>query len=199
MTRDNTSRTTPVLLCAFLLPALLIFTSCATAPDTVAEGAPATVRQVDLERYSGKWYEIARYPNWFQKGCVCSTAEYTVMGPEKVRVENKCLKEDGTVESISGMATPANPGNSRLNVRFDTFVSKLFPGLTTGKYWILHLDEDYGNVVVGDPGRDYLWILSRSPTIDQRTYERLANIAAEKGFDPARLRENDCARYGARL
>ncbi len=170
----------------------LWLSGCASV-STDPQNQPETVDHVDLQKYSGKWYEIARYPTWFQRGCECATAEYEVIGPESVRVTNTCYKADGSIKSISGTARPANTGNSKLLVRFDIFVSKIFPGLTTGKYWVLHVDDDYQHAVVGHPNRDYLWILARDPSIGIEKYQELVAIAVDQGYDADKLMEGECS------
>ena len=140
------------------------------------------VDSVDLERYSGKWYEIARYPVWFENGCVAATAEYTPRDDGKITVVNTCREEtvDGPVERIEGVARVADSEtNAKLRVSF------FWP--FEGDYWIIDLDDEYGYAVVGSPDRNTLWILSRTPTLDDDTYQGILGRLPEKGFDPERL------------
>jgi len=147
-----------------------------------------TVKSVDLEKYIGFWYEIASFPASFQKGCRCSTAEYQfVPGKKYIRVINKCLKltARGSKMSVAkGKAFPVKgSGNARLKVQF------FWP--FKGDYYIIDLADDYRYVVVGHPGRDYLWILSREPYMTNDTYTRLVEIIKGKGFDVARLQKTE--------
>jgi len=141
-----------------------------------------TVESVDLNRYAGKWYEIASFPQRFQKGCHCTFAEYTVTDKGYVKVFNSCRRDSvsGKLSSITGKAFPVKgSNNSKLKVQF------FWP--FRGNYWIIELDENYSYAVVGDPGRNYLWILSRTKTMDDATYQMLLQRITEKGFDVTRL------------
>jgi apolipoprotein D and lipocalin family protein len=141
---------------------------------------PAVVPNVDLVRYMGTWYEIAKYPNRFQKGCLCTIADYSLQPNGKVRVVNRCRTADGKVREAKGWAKVADPStHAKLKV---TFFWPFF-----GDYWILDLDKDYTRVLVGDPGRRFLWILSRTPRMEEAAYQNLTQRAAELGFDPTRL------------
>jgi len=146
----------------------------------------ATVPAVDLNRYAGKWHEIAAFPQRFQKGCHCTTAEYQLHPEGYVEVFNACRKNKptGKLKSIRGKAF-AVPGsnNSKLQVQF------FWPFL--GDYWVLALAEDYSYAVVGAPDREYLWILSRTPVMAPGLYHQLLQEIANKGFDISRLRKTD--------
>ena len=144
----------------------------------------SVVDAVDLERYLGKWYEIASYPAWFQKGCTGSTAEYSLRPDGKIQVLNRCRKErlDGKEAESKGKAEVVDTQtNAKLKVWF------FWP--FKGNYWIIDLDPDYRWAVVGEPSRKYLWILSRTPTMDQRIYENILARLPEAGYDPARLQK----------
>ena len=146
----------------------------------------ATVPAVDLNRYAGKWYEIAAFPQRFQKGCHCTTAEYTVNPAGYVEVFNACRKSNpsGAEKSIRGKATPvAGSQNSKLKVQF------FWP--FTGDYWILALADDYSYALVGTPDRKSLWILSRRPVLPAESYQRLVQKAAAKGFNVNQLRQTN--------
>jgi apolipoprotein D and lipocalin family protein len=141
-----------------------------------------TVPNVDLERYSGKWYEIASFPQRFQRGCHCTTAEYTLSEKNYVVVENRCNKDsiDGPESYIKGKAfVVKNTGNAKLKVQF------FWP--FRGKYWIIDLAEDYSYAVVGHPNRKYLWILSRSAQMDSDIYNDIVRRTEAKGFDVGKL------------
>lgn len=142
-----------------------------------------TVPYVDLKKYAGKWYEIASFPQRFQKGCYCTTADYTITDKGYVIVENKCNKDsiNGKQSSVKGKAfVVENTGNAKLKVQF------FWP--FKGKYWIIDLADDYSYAVVGHPSRDYLWILSRTPSMDDITYNQITLRLKEKGFDITKLK-----------
>jgi apolipoprotein D and lipocalin family protein len=136
---------------------------------------------VDLDRYLGKWYEIARYPNRFEKDCASDvTAQYTLRADGKIEVVNSCRQSDGKVKYSKGSAKIADrQSNAKLKVTFFW--------LFYGNYWIIDLDPDYRYAVVSEPGRDYLWILSRTPQLDSAVYNQIAGRLREQGLDPARL------------
>src|SRR5512133_1315664 len=140
-----------------------------------------TVPAVDLNRYVGRWYEIARYPNRFQKQCAGDvTATYAAAEDGKIEVLNSCRNKDGKNETARGRAKLADR-NSKAKLRV-TFFWPFY-----GDYWIIGLDPEYRWAVVGEPSRKYLWILSRSPRMDEPDYRRVVSIAREKGYDPSRL------------
>ena len=141
-----------------------------------------TVSSVDVNRYSGKWYEIASYPQRFQKGCHCTTAEYTLSPDGYLIVENRCNRGsvNGKQSYIKGKAfVEKNSGNAKLKVQF------FWP--FRAKYWIIDLAEDYTYAVVSHPNRKYLWILSRTPTMNDILYQRILSRLKEKGFDLSKL------------
>jgi apolipoprotein D and lipocalin family protein len=144
----------------------------------------ATVDDVDLERYQGTWYEIARLPMWFQRGCVRSQARYTLRDDGSVDVINSCTTAENEVETARGRATVVEPqSNAKLELVFDNWFSRLFPDLTKGQYWIIALAPDYSSAMVGHPNREYLWILARSPQLEEKRYKALVSRAKELGFD----------------
>ncbi|MBB5199787.1 lipocalin family protein [Glaciimonas immobilis] len=149
------------------------------------------VPSVDLSRYVGKWYEIARFPNSFQKACTGNvTAQYRSRADGKIDVINRCKKNDGSVDEAVGLARVSNDSgsatNSRLKVRFAPEWLSWLP-LVWGDYWVLDLAPDYSYAVVGEPGRKYLWVLSRTPKLTDSTYRAaLAKVAAQ-GFDVSKL------------
>jgi len=145
-----------------------------------------TVPFVDLDKYSGKWYEVASYPQRFQKGCHGTTAEYTTTKKGYVIVENRCNKDSlaGKKSYIKGKAfVEKNSGNAKLKVQF------FWP--FSGKYWIIDLAEDYSYAVVSHPNRKYLWILSRTPHMNETVYQQIRNRLEEKGFDLSNLQKTD--------
>lgn len=142
-----------------------------------------TVPFVDLKKYAGRWFEIASFPQRFSKGCTVTTAEYTLSDKGFMIVENRCNKGSikGKQSSIKGKAwVVANSGNAKLKVQF------FWP--FKGKYWIIELADDYSYAVVGHPGKKYLWILSRTPVMNETLYQRILSRAKEKGFDIAKIK-----------
>jgi apolipoprotein D and lipocalin family protein len=141
-----------------------------------------TVPHVDLARYAGKWYEIASYPQRFQKGCHCTTAQYTPSDKGYIIVENRCNRDsiNGKESYIKGKAfVDANSGNAKLKVQF------FWP--FKGKYWIIDLAADYSYAVVSHPNKKYLWILSRTPKMEEGVYREIIARLKDKGFDLAKL------------
>lgn len=156
------------------------------AGTLMAKDAPLpTVKSVDLKRYQGRWYNIAREPAWFQNECERSTATYTVRANGTVGVWNECVTHEGKTKRITGTATAVDGSNSKLVVKFDNFAGKV--GLAKGDYWILYLDPGYQTVVVGTPNRKYLWILAREPKLPPGRYAALVKVAQSLGFDTSRL------------
>lgn len=135
---------------------------------------------VDLERYQGRWFEIARYPMPFERACAKNvTANYTVRG-NGVRVVNACTDGDGQVRVTEGSARVADrETNAKLVVRFGPFAR--------GQYWILDVGDDYSYAVVGEPKRRFLWILSRTPALDEHTFGAICERLALFGYDPGKL------------
>ena len=157
----------------------------------------ATVDQVDLQRYAGTWYEIARLPQWFQRGCHDSTATYSLNDDGTLKVVNRCQREGDEPSEAEGTARIVpDSGNAKLKVRFDNWVSKLIPTITEGNYWIIALDKDYQTVVIGEPSREYLWILARQPELNDDQYQALVQVAEDKGFPVDQLERNRALRPG---
>ncbi len=147
------------------------------------------VAHVDLRRYAGRWYEIARFPNRFQAKCVAeTTAEYTLLPDGDIRVVNSCKVADGGTTQAEGRARLAQKGGqtSVLKVRFAPAFLSFLP-FVWGDYWILDLTDDYSAALVGSPDRKYLWILARTPELDEATYDRMVATARAQGFAVERL------------
>lgn len=146
-------------------------------------------KKIDLNKYSGKWYEIAKYPNKFQKDCDCATAEYLLSENEKhIIVTNRCKKaNDNEWKEVNGKAFIADKKNfTKLKVQF------FWP--FKGDYWIIAIDDDYKWVVVSEPSRKYLWILSRSPQMKQETYDYILKFLKTNKFDLSKIvkSKQDC-------
>ena len=155
-------------------------------PGCPPKDPPQTMAYVDIARYMGLWYEIAKYPVFFERGLVGVTAEYTLEEDGRVRVKNRGFEGsfDGEPSLIEGYATVKDPeSNAKLRIRFDPFPVCLFPA----DYWIIELDEDYEYAVVSSPERNVLWILSRTPVMDDAVYQGIVAGLAERGFDAERL------------
>ncbi len=142
-----------------------------------------TVSHVDLKRYIGKWYEIAKIPNSFQKNCQYgTTANYELKDDGDIKVVNKCYKEDGELNEAEGLAKVVDTtSNSKLEV---SFVSIFGIHLFWGDYWIIGLDENYQYAVVGTPNRKYGWILSRTPKLPDDKLNEAFKILKDNGYNP---------------
>ena len=150
------------------------------AADTVSP--LRVVPSVDFARYEGKWYEIAHLPAWFQKDCASdTTATYSRRPDGKITVLNQCRKPDGKMKTATGTAKVASEKepNTKLKVTF------FWPFY--GDYWIIDLDPEYRWAVIGEPKRQYFWILSRSPQITPALYNRLLEHARAQGYDLSKL------------
>ncbi|MDR3578795.1 MAG: lipocalin family protein [Oryzomonas sp.] len=150
--------------------------------NATSDPLPVTpVQNVDLARYMGLWYEIARLEHFFQEGCRGSTASYTLSPTGEIEIINRCVKEkDNSLRSAKGRAWSVDPkGNARLKVSF------FWPFRTD--YWIIDLGRDYEYAVVGSPNRKYLWILARKPEMEKDVYKHILELVAKQGFDVGKL------------
>jgi apolipoprotein D and lipocalin family protein len=145
---------------------------------------PATVPSVDLERYAGLWYEIAKIPNRFQKKCAANTtAYYSIRRDGKIDVINRCMKSNGEFDEAKGIARVEDTvSNAKLKV---SFVRLLGIQMFWGDYWIIGLGDDYEYAVVGTPDRKYGWILSRTPDLDAAKLQTITELLRRQGYDPA--------------
>jgi apolipoprotein D and lipocalin family protein len=159
---------------------LLCF-SCLENNKTI-ESTLSVVPYVDIAKYTGTWYEIARYPNRFQKDCFVTTAKYSIRDDGNIKVVNKCRKgsAEGQEKSVTGKAWVVDKKtNAKLKVQF------FWP--FRGDYWIIQLDKDYHYAVVSNPKRTRLWILSRTPEMDETTLNKILLKLKQQGFDPSKL------------
>jgi apolipoprotein D and lipocalin family protein len=158
-----------------LMAAVFVTLGCSAGePKTML----TTVKQVDLQRYSGTWYELASYPQFFERGCSNVKATYTPKDGY-VEVFNQSIKK-GKENNIKGKAFVVNhSGNAKLKVQF------FWP--FKGNYWIIDLADDYSWALVSDPNRKTLWILSRSPKMDESLYNSLIAKLLARGFDKERI------------
>lgn len=159
-----------------MLLVMMAMMTAAVMGRTNPKDEPETVSSVDLSRYVGTWYEIARLPNRFEKKCADSvTATYVQRPDGKISVTNRCRKSSGEFTTAKGKAKIVDrTTNAKLKVTF------FWPFY--GDYWILDLGSNYEYAVVGDPSRKYLWILSRTPRMDEELYQRLLQKSAKQGF-----------------
>ncbi|MXU63900.1 lipocalin family protein [Oceanomicrobium pacificus] len=165
--------------------AALLIAACSGSGNYRDTSVPiSTVERVDLERYAGLWYEIARFPNSFERNCVGVTAEYLPRADGSVTVINTCRKNalDGEVERAEGIATVKDGSNGAwLKVKFVQWLP------FAGDYLILGLAEDYSLAVVGDPKGNTGWILARDPMIDAETLQTARDVLARNGYDLSQL------------
>jgi apolipoprotein D and lipocalin family protein len=183
-------RLTPVLIKGTLLASLVLVGMKAWAASKEANPRSdlATIPSLDLPRYLGQWYEIAKFPNRFQRKCAgFTTATYTALPDGRVQVENRCRLADGTLEVAIGVARQVGGAHSpRLKLRFAPAPLSFLP-LVWGDYWIIDLDRDYGLAAVSEPGREYLWILARTPTVGKGAYDALVARLSGQGLDVRKL------------
>jgi len=159
----------------------LLLSSCITM-DRNNMKPLETVNFVDINRYIGEWYEIARYEHRFQKGCVGSKATYSLRDDGKITVVNECFEKSfsDNIRSAKGKAWVVDKqSNAKLKVSF------FWP--FSGDYWVIDLGENYEYAVVGHPGRKYLWILSRTPEMDENVYNEILARLENQDYDTTKL------------
>ncbi|WP_020654868.1 lipocalin family protein [Massilia niastensis] len=174
------------LTAVFFLLSLHASAALADAPG--ARKTLATIPSLDVNRYMGNWYEIARFPNDFQKKCVGdTTATYSLRADGQVQVVNRCRTKDGGAEVAEGVARQIGEETSpKLKVRFAPAFLSFIP-MVWGDYWVIDLDDNYQLSAVSDPKRKYLWILSRTPQVDQAAYDALLERLSAQGLDLSKL------------
>ncbi|MBS7815003.1 lipocalin family protein [Wohlfahrtiimonas chitiniclastica] len=141
-----------------------------------------SVKQFDVDRYLGTWYEIARLPNRFQKACVKGNQAHYEKIAQNIGVTNRCQMDNGEWKTAEAMAYPQNAIGSELKVSFLPKYLRWIP-FTKGDYWVMRIDEDYQVALVGEPSREFLWILARTPIIDPVVIEDYLKTATEQGYD----------------
>ena len=161
--------------------------ACAAGLAQAAEPLTA-VPALDVPRYMGTWYEIAKLPNWFQRKCASSTrAQYSLQADGRVQVANSCRLASGEFDDALGVARQVGAANSpKLKVRFAPAWLSLIPAVW-GDYWVVELDDNYQWAAVSEPGRQYLWILSRSPRMESAVYADVLARLTRKGLDLQKL------------
>lgn len=166
-----------------------IVLAAAVLASSVAGAQPAplaSVGSVDLARYAGRWYEIAHYPNRFQRQCIGdTTAEYAPRDDGTLQVTNRCATATGATEAV-GVARRVDDRTDRLQVSFLPAALRWLP-LGWGDYWVIGLAPDYRYAVVGEPSREYLWILARTPALAAEDRRAIEALLRAQGYDPAKL------------
>ena len=166
---------TTLLLCAAL------------APNALRAQEVASVPALDLSRYAGEWHEVARLPRYFQRQCRSEiTAQYTLREDGLVGVRYRCKTADGTFDVVDGVARVDARHPGRLEVRFAPDWLSWVP-MVWADYWVIALDPGYQWAMVGEPDRDYLWILSRTPTMERAQFDALKAQAEAMGYDLSEL------------
>jgi apolipoprotein D and lipocalin family protein len=150
-------------------------------------GPVRSVERVDLDRYAGTWFEIARFPNRFQRHCAGDvTATYARRSDGRLDVINRCRTAEGETDARGIARIVDSQSSAKLKVRFaPAFLS--FLSVVWGDYWILGLPADYSWAVVGSPDREYLWILARTSQMDAGSYAAAAAVGRAQGFEVDRL------------
>jgi apolipoprotein D and lipocalin family protein len=152
--------------------------------SALAQEALTTIPSLNVQRYMGTWYEIAKYPNFFQKKCVSNTvANYEAQANGTIRVTNRCTDSDGKAKEALGEARQiGNATSPKLEVRFAPAWLSFLP-LVWGDYWIIDLDADYQLVAISEPRQELLWVLSRTPAPNPEAFRLLTERLAKRGFD----------------
>jgi apolipoprotein D and lipocalin family protein len=160
------------------------FVAASAADDDVLTTVPA----LDVPRYMGRWYEIAKHPNRFQTRCISdTTAEYRLQPDGNLQVINRCRTQDDRLDEAVGAARQiGDRSSSRLEARFAPAWLPFIPAVW-GDYWVIDLDADYQLVAVSEPTRKFLWILARSPAVNPAVYEGLLQRLRDQGFDTGKL------------
>lgn len=171
-----------------LLGVLLISLGSSLAMAQQGDQAVKTIASLDVPRYLGTWYEIAKFPNWFQKKCVSNTkAVYAARPDGNLRVLNSCKTASGETSEAEGLARQIGAKDSpKLEVRFAPEWLSFLP-LVWGDYWVIDLDSQYQVAAVSDPRREYLWVLSRTPQLDPKVYADLLQRLKQQQFDIQKL------------
>ena len=160
-----------IVLISLLTFSIFEMTSCKNNPEL------PVVKEVVLEKYTGKWYELMSFPQSFQKNCSCTEANYSIKKNGKVKVFNRCFntKKQKWEDATGSASVIKGSDNAKLKVQF------FWP--FKGDYYIIALENDYSHVMVGAPNREYLWILSRTKTGNPEVIEKYKKRATELGFD----------------
>lgn len=175
---------------AWALLAASAWAQAPTAPTAPSEARPplTTIGELSVERYMGRWYEIAKLPNWFQRKCVADTsAQYSLLPQGGVQVLNQCRRQNGEMDQALGLAQQQGGSTSpKLKVRFAPAWLSMLPWVW-GDYWVVDLDPAYELVAVSEPRREYLWVLSRTPTVEPTRYAALLARLSAMGLPVDKL------------
>ena len=164
---------------------LMCLSACASPPEQGNAPPLKTVASLDVPRYMGTWYEVAKYPNWFQAKCVSDTsADYSLRPDGTVQVVNRCRRATGEMDEAIGTARQVGP--AKLEVRFAPWWMGWLPAVW-GAYWVIDLDPAYQMVAVSEPKREYLWVLSRTAKVDPAAYQALLGRLQAQGLDLGKL------------
>lgn len=159
----------------------------ATAAQINPSAEPKAVDAIDVQKYAGRWYEVARLPMYFQRNCASDVqAKYSLNSDKTIKVRNQCMNKEGKLDVSEGVAYPQNDGNSQLKVSFLPKGLRWVP-FSKRDYWVLRVDEDYQVALVGGPSHRYLWLLSRTPDMDEAVIEDYLNTAKAQGYDLSKL------------
>lgn len=168
-----------------LISALTTAVLATASTDVAATNAP--VASLDLQRYAGQWHEIAHLPMFFQRQCVDRiTATYAANPDGSIAVHNACRTKTGEMDASDGVATPVPGQQGALKVRFAPEVFAWLPWVWAD-YWVIEFDPDYRWAVVGGPSRKYLWVLSRSASMDAKLFAQIRERARERGYPVDKL------------
>ncbi|MDX2473512.1 MAG: lipocalin family protein [Candidatus Krumholzibacteria bacterium] len=172
------------ILVVMVMAAVSLGPVASQAADPVTGELPAVVPidAVDLQQYTGLWYEVLKIPNRFQKKCARgTTATYSLRDDGRITVLNSCFKEDGKQDEAQGIAKiVAGTGNAQLEVSFVSFLGwRPF----WGDYWVIGLEENYSWAIVGTPDRKYGWVLGRTPQLEAENMARIYSILAQNGYE----------------
>ena len=180
------------LLATLLCLGVLGATSSYAAETSPAPSPLTPIAALNVNRYMGTWFEIAKYPNWFQRKCTGGTrAHYSLQNDGTVQVINRCQTEHKEMIEALGQAKQIGPATSpKLKVRFAPAWLSFVP-FVWGDYWVIDLDEDYQLVAVSEPKKEYLWILSRTAKVDPVSYQSLLTRLQQKGFDLDKLERTE--------
>lgn len=172
---------------SLIAPFLIVLSVHAGAADAPAQPL-ATIATLDVPRYMGTWYEIAKFPNRFQKICTGFTkATYSSLADGTLQVVNRCRTDNGTTDEAIGAARQVGrPDSPKLKVRFAPAILSFLP-MVWGNYWVIDLDSGYRLAAVSEPKREYLWILARTPKVDKASYDALVARLAAQGLDVSKL------------
>ena len=183
-----------MLFTRFCLALSLAIATIGVSAQTTPQPAPLppvnTIAALDVPRYMGTWYEIAKFPNRFQAKCVANTrARYLAQTDGSVQVLNSCVTADGSTIDALGLAKQIDSATSpKLEVRFAPAWLGWLP-MVWGDYWVIDLDADYQLAAVSDAKREYLWVLSRTPQVNAKAYDALLQRVQAQHFDVRKLEQ----------